>query len=295
MDQEIRSKGIGGSEVAAILGVDPYSSPYQIWLRKTGRDTTIVSNKFTEAGIILEDAVAQFFKKYTNYKIPKPSGGTYVHPKYSFAVGTPDRFYFGKNGGGKGVLECKTTQAKIDDPPTNWFCQLQWYLGILGMNYGALAWLERGVDFDFREYEYDKSFFDYMIESVNVFWNNNVLKDIPPDPIRIEDVEMLYSTHVEGKSVKASPEVVLAHTELIKIRNEIKALSDEEEKLVNQVKMVMEDSEAVYFGDKTLFSWKKPKPSVVFDQKTFKDEHPDLFAKYQIERETSRRFLIKAG
>ena len=34
---EARRKGIGGSDVATILGLNKWKSPYQLWLEKTGQ------------------------------------------------------------------------------------------------------------------------------------------------------------------------------------------------------------------------------------------------------------------
>ena len=57
-----RKKGIGGSDVAAILGFSPYKSPYQLWLDKTGRSERKESqNESAHFGNLLEDVVAKEF------------------------------------------------------------------------------------------------------------------------------------------------------------------------------------------------------------------------------------------
>lgn len=289
-----RMKSIGGSEVGAILGVDEYSSPYKVWLSKTGREDTSVDNKYTKAGLILEPAVAEFFEKETGYRIIKQSANqrTYYHPQFPFLSGTPDRRYIGKTIG-QAILECKTTQVTYDEPPEKWFIQLQWYLGIVGMRSGALAWLERGLDFKFREYEYDNDFFEYLVEEVRKFWENHVLKDVPPDPISIEDINSIYKRHNEGLLIDATPEVLAVYEELKTVDAILKEAEKRKEELTGSLKMFMRDAEAIIHNARSLVTWKTSKSSMLFDRDKFKAEEPELYNKYLIEKEGSRRFLIK--
>lgn len=64
-----RLKGIGGSDVATILGLNQYKSVYQLWLEKTGQ----VELKDTESepaywGNVLEEVVAKEFQERTGKK-----------------------------------------------------------------------------------------------------------------------------------------------------------------------------------------------------------------------------------
>ena len=293
MDQEIRSKGIGGSEIASVLGLNKWQSPYQLWLVKTGQGPGPVMNKFMEAGTILEDAIAKFFERRTGHVIVDPHDRTNIHPKYPFVIGTPDRYFEAENKPDRGVLECKSTQSNIDDVPPSWFCQLQWYLGITGSLHGAVAWLTRGVDFGYREYEYDAKFFDYMVDKADTFWHHNVLKGIAPDPIVVEDYEKIYNKHIEGKTITTDDLTTKAHQRLLEIKEELKTLEEEQSNCVAAIKMHMEDAEALVDGDQILVTWKAGKPAMMFNAKRFEVEHPRLYKKFLIEKANSRRFLVK--
>lgn len=59
---ENRKSGIGSSEIATIVGLNPYETPYQLWLRKTGQVPPKEENFFMKAGHYLEDAVARFYE-----------------------------------------------------------------------------------------------------------------------------------------------------------------------------------------------------------------------------------------
>jgi predicted phage-related endonuclease len=289
-----RSRGIGGSEVSAILGLNKYSSPYKVWLVKTGREAPFSGNKYTDAGTLLESAVVDFFHKETHYRIIKSSAKqkVYVHPKYNFAIGMPDRFYFG-NKVGKGILECKTTQASFDEPDETWFAQLQWYLGVVGLMYGGVAWLEHGLNFKYQEYEFDPDFFNFMITEVKKFWEENILKDIPPDPINVEDVQRMFTRHIEGSKLEASPEMIAVHAEIRTVRDAIKELEAKEKDLADRIKFVMRDTEVVISGTKPLFTWKTTEPIHRLDQKGLKEAEPDIYNKWIKEEPGIRKFLVK--
>ncbi len=194
---------------------------------------------------------------------------------------------------GKGILECKTTQHSYDDVPQKWFIQLQWYLGIIGYNFGSVAWLERGLDFKYKEFEYDPGFFDYMVAAVEGFWNDHVLKDVPPEAIDVSDIQRMYSRHTDGIVIEAAPEMLVAHEELVKVKGAISALESEEKRLMDAIKFSMRDAESVMSGGKHLFTWRSSKASTKFDLDAFKSERPELYSIYLKEIEGSRRFLVK--
>lgn len=295
---EIKKKrltGIGGSEIPAILGLSEYSSPYKVWALKTGREAPFTGNKWTTAGSILEGAVSQFFEKETQYRIIKASAKpvVQVHPKYSYVIGMIDRRYIAKVKIGKGVLECKTTQKPLDDPYESWFAQLQWYLGITGSMYGSIAWLERGLDFKFKEYEYDPEFFNYMVGVATEFWETNILKDVPPEPMNVDDIMKMYPRHVDGKAIDATEEMIVAHSELKTVRDTIKTLEQRETELTDSIKFAMRDCEIVKSGIKPLFTWKTTAPIHAFDKDKLKESDPDVYNAYCYEKPGIRKFLIK--
>jgi predicted phage-related endonuclease len=289
-----RKTGIGGSEVPAILGLDKFSSPYQVWLRKTGREPAFTGNAYTKAGIILESAVVEFFTRETKYRIIKTSSKpqVYVHPKADFAIGMPDRLYIG-NRIGKGILECKTMQGETDDVYDSWFAQLQWYLGVVGLMYGGVAWLEHGLNFKYKEYEYDPDFFNFMLEEVRKFWENHILTDTPPDPINIQDVNLMFTKHIEGSKIEATPEMIAVHADLKTIRGELKALEAKEAELTDWVKFAMRDTETVINGTKPLFTWRTSAPIQAFDKNKLKEADPDAYNAYCYKKPGVRMFLIK--
>ena len=81
-----RRRGIGGSDVAAILGVSPFRTARDIYYDKLGVVAVEPDESNwvpLEVGNLLEDLVARIFQKKTGYRIFKIKKMFY-HPKHQF-------------------------------------------------------------------------------------------------------------------------------------------------------------------------------------------------------------------
>ena len=76
---EYRKDGIGSSEVATILGLNPWETPYQLWRRKKGLDAPKDETFAMKAGHYLEDAVSQFWSNETGREVIKSSAGDWLY------------------------------------------------------------------------------------------------------------------------------------------------------------------------------------------------------------------------
>jgi len=163
-----RSSYIGGSELATIMGLNKYQSPYQLWLLKTGREQPMSDNKQTLSGRFLEDGIARYWEHETGNKIIEASANdnVYIHNLYDFLRGTPDRrFFWGEDRSlnNRAVLEVKTTMKIIDhnDIPMGWFIQPNYYTGLIGYNKFVIVWFEfMTKELKWQEYDFDQELFD---------------------------------------------------------------------------------------------------------------------------------------
>ena len=255
---EKRRQGIGGSEIAVLLGVNPYKTPYQLWLDKTGRSPPVEENKYMITGRLMEPVIVELFRQATNLEILTETQENilHVHPQYSFALGTPDRIY--KDGDQFGILECKNTSRFLtpDKLPKSWFCQVQWYMGILGYKQAYLAWLVQGVDLHYERFEFDSTLFNFMIEKAQYFWEL-VKEDTPPELMNSMDVELMFPKSIGGDYILAMPETALIIDELRNIRSKLTVLKQEEIAIIDRLKCLMRHSEAIVDGSgRILISWK---------------------------------------
>jgi len=294
-----RGSGIGSSDVGTILGLNPYETPYQLWRLKKHIDAPKEENFAMKAGHYLEDAVSKFWSDATGKEVVKSSAGDWliVCNENPVLRVSPDRIYWlsEKRNDNKGILECKTTQKKIDEEsiPMTWFSQVQYQLGVSEMKEASLAWLSQGRDFGYIDLKFVPEYYEYIVENVMKFWNDCILGDKEPDAINAADVIKKYAQHTEGKIVEVTSECYNYYTRLKDVKNQIKLLEEQQSELENNIQMSFADAEAITYQGHTLATWKTSKASQKFDSGTFKKENPDMAAKYTIDVAGTRRFLVK--
>ncbi|MGN0237580.1 MAG: YqaJ viral recombinase family protein [Lepagella sp.] len=298
----VRTSGIGSSEVASILGLNPWETPYQLWRRKKGIDDAKEENFAMKAGHFLEDAVAQMWQDATGREVIKRSSIDWIirDNDRPYLQVSPDRtFWLGdsRSPNDKGILEIKTTRTKVDseDLPKYWFCQLQYQLGVAGYEQGSLAWLSgnQGFDFGYMNLKFVPEFYEWIVEEVSRFWVDCVLGDKEPLVLSSKDILLKYNRHTDGKYLECSDEIYDTYVELKNVKKEIDLLEERQVTLEERIKRVFGDAEGLSYGGETIATWKAPKPSLKFDAKAFQKEHPDIAKPYLQSYQGSRRFLLK--
>lgn len=299
---EIRKSGIGSSEVATIVGLNPWETPYQLWRRKLGLDGPKEENAAMRNGHHLEDAVSRMWNDATGREVIKRSAIDWIirDNDRPYLQVSPDRTYWigeSRSPEAKGILEIKTTRMKVDpdDLPKYWFCQLQYQMGVAGYGQGSLAWLSAGQGFDFgyRDIKLVPDFYAWILEEVERFWTDNIVGRKEPDSVNVADVQLKFARHTDSKVVECSDEVFEAYRELKEVRKLLAETEEHKEQLEAKIKMAFEDAEALSYGGQTIATWKAPKPGVKFDAKAFQADHPDLAKPYMQTSQGARRFLLK--
>lgn len=147
-----RRSTIGGSEAAAVLGLDPYVSPYTLYQRKKGNIEEVQTSLPAEFGKFAEEFVAQQFEKQTGKRVQRENAILY-NPEYPFAHANIDRRVVGENAG----LECKTTSAlnlkkfKNGAYPAKYYVQCVHYMMVCGFDKMYLACLIGNASFEVFE------------------------------------------------------------------------------------------------------------------------------------------------
>ena len=295
-----RQEGIGSSEVATILGLNPWETPYQLWRRKKGLDAPKEETFAMKAGHYLEDAVSMFWHDETGRNIIKRSAIDWLilNADKPYMRVSPDRTYWlsdSRKNSDKGILECNTTQMTIDeeDLPKHWFCQLQYQLGVAELEQGSLAWLCSGRQFGYKDIALVPDFFQWIEEEVTKFWVDNIQGNIEPDATSVADVLLKYNRHTDGKIIEVADDIYTAVNDLKALKEQIAQLDEQKESLEEKIKLGFGDAEAISYGGQTIATWKAPKPSEKFDAKAFAKAHPDLAKEFTAPYQGARRFLIK--
>lgn len=177
-----RTKFLGGSDVAGIMGLSRWKTPYSIWAEKTGRIQNDLSNsEAAEIGAELEEYVARKFEKKTGIKLRRDPRD-FKHPDYEYMAGHIDRMVLD----GESIFEAKTCSAwkekewAGEEIPQEYILQIMWYMGLVGRKRGWVAVLIGGQKFVWKEILFDQRLFDKMVEAARNFWEEFVLKDVAP-------------------------------------------------------------------------------------------------------------------
>lgn len=303
-----RAEGIGSSEVATLLGVNQYETPYQLWLKKTGRVRTEEKETFLmKAGHYLEDAISRFCADEVGLDIVKSSASEFivVNSDKPFLRVSPDRYAY-PNGEkhtreNKCIIECKSTQHTIDpdDIPDYWFVQVMYQLGVSEVNRAYISWLTQGREFGQKLISFDKDFYRYIAEIVERFWVDNILGGAEPELSNLTDVLIKYPKHTPDKEVIASDDLIQLCAELKDKNTSIKRLEAERDMMIEKIKFSMKDAESLvvpFSNDnpkRVLATFKASKDSTAFDEDAFKKANPDLYSQYLRKKSGNRRFSIK--
>jgi len=290
---EIRKKYIGGSDAAAVVGLNSFSSPYTVWADKLGKLPPKEDNEAMRLGRDLEDYVAKRFTEQTGKKVRRKNFILW-NSDYPFAHANVDRLIVGENAG----LECKTTSVlnlknfKNGEFPENYYVQCMHYMAVTGYKKWYLAVLILGKEFKVFEIERDEDEIKALMEAEREFWTC-VEKGEPP---MIDGSEATTNTikTVLAESNDDTPVNLFAYDstleQYIALSKQIKELENLRDEMANKVKVFM-DSSAKGESDKYKVSFASSLRQS-FDSKRFAKDNPNIDLSDYYKTSTYRTFKV---
>ena len=186
-----RSRGIGGSDISAVVGLNPYKTNVELWMEKTGQTTPedISEKDYVKYGTEAESHLRELFKlDFPQYSVEYVENNSFTNSKYPWAVASLDGWLTDEDGR-RGVWECKTTNIlqsmqkekwnqKI---PMNYYCQCLFYMAVYEADFCVLKAQLKTV-FDGVPYLQTKHYFiersevqddiDYLMQKGSEFWES---------------------------------------------------------------------------------------------------------------------------
>lgn len=290
-----RKKGIGGSDASAILGFNPWKSAFELYIDKTSEHVEEIDNEAIHWGNVLEDVVAEEFTRRTGKKVRRRNQ-TFRHKEHEFMIANIDRDVVGE----RALLECKTTNAfnlgawDGEQIPPAYICQLQHYMSVLDYEKAYIAVLIGGQKFVWKEVERDDEFIELMIEQEKHFWEEHVLKGVPPEIDGSKSAsELLAKMYPEdnGETVMLpSDEAEMLIEAIESIKAEVKEKLELQKEYENKLKLLIGEAQ---MGVTPKYEVRhKTYERNSFDTKRLKKELPDIAEKYT-RQSTYRRLMIK--
>ena len=292
---EARKCGIGGSDAASILGLNPYKSSVSVYIEKVDyihgvsmSDKNIngckIDNSNEEAnyrmelGNKLEDFVANEFSLKTGLKV-RNVNGILKNDKYPFAIANIDRAVVGE----KAFLECKVTNSYSKKVwqmgvPIHYQIQVNHYMAVTGATHCYVAALIGNEELIIHRIDRDEEIIDEIMKLEAMFWDKCILGGEIPAP----DGSLDYSIVLQGlyKDSKDEELILFEQEKLLDRYDEIteiyKEIEVERKKIEQYIQVQMKEYEVGFIGDRRI-TWKKQSRNTI-DTKKLKKEYPEIAA-----------------
>lgn len=302
---EVRKSGIGGSDAAAAVGLNPYTSPLELWLDKTGRDAGLAKpdpHDTTEPvywGTLLEPIVAAAYTQQTGNRVRKVNA-VLQHPTIPFMLANLDREIVGVPG--VQILECKTAGefgARLwrHGVPEYVQLQVQHQLAVTGRRTADVAVLLCGQKLEVHRIIRDDGLIARLIALETRFWEY-VTSDTPPPADGSESADRalrhLYPGNAGTVDFTDDRRLSTTFADLVAVRAEIELRMQQEAKLKQTILQAMGDASRAVFETGEV-SFKRSRDSAGVDLKQLLADHPGLESQYATTKPGSRRFLISVG
>lgn len=299
----VRKGGIGSSDAASAVGLNPYKSQLQLWLEKTGRDGNLPKTDPNDEtspmywGTLLEPIVAAHYTKRTGNKVRRINA-VLQHPKESWMLANIDREVTGAPD--VQILECKTAGlngARLWKEGVPEYIQLQvmHQLAVTGKQAADVAVLICGQELQVHRIERDEALIAKLIELERQFWRYVELDQQPPaDGSDSADVALrcLYPKD-SGQCLDLSGDLEMSavFSDLLSVRQSLATHTELEAQLKQRIQQRMGDATKVVFdsGDVT---WKRSKDGSGLDVERLLKEQPELLQSFPLLKLGSRRFLV---
>lgn len=296
-----RNLGIGGSDAAVIMGMNPYKSLYQLWLEKTGQaePEDLSDNQFVYWGTKNEANIAEWFTETTGKKVQRL--GTLRSKKHPFMLANVDRTVIGENAG----LEIKTagvsqySKWKDDEIPDAYYCQCCHYMAVTGADYWYIAVLLGGNEARWKRIERNEEDIKALIKAEMDFWYMVQTRTAPPVDGSLSCSQALASRYAESHE----EEIMLpeeADTLIARINGDTEIMEKLKEQISlnqNRLKEMLGDAEAGRVGSFKV-TWKSMAGRESLPLSKLKKANPSLY-KYLRDKgyisigKPTRRFGIK--
>jgi putative phage-type endonuclease len=193
-------KGLGGSDIAAVMDKNPYKSAFTLYAEKTGLiDGSIEPSMPMQMGTAFEPVIRDLFVKNNSEWLKVHETGTWSSIEEPRSVANPDGIIEWDDGS-LGVLEIKFSRMYWDKLPEHYNLQVQHYLSVLGLKRAVVVAVAGG---DWKEFDVvrDDSLVEAMKRRVEAFYgflDTNTAPDYDGSESTYETVRELSEGLQEG-------------------------------------------------------------------------------------------------
>ena len=302
-----RRRGIGGSDIGAILGLSKYRSPLDVYLDKIGEAPEQGISDAMYWGTMLEQIVADEYARRTGSKVRRVNA-ICVADDAPWRRASVDRIVAGQ----RKILECKTAGSHMtgdwgpsgsDQVPDVYRAQVAWYQHVLDYDDADLAVLIGGRDYRIYHLPRDRGLEQLIVHAAAKFWLEHVNKKIPPDPICDRDLSTLYAVdNGEALDVTGDDATISAVERLADINAQIKSLEASKKDVRAQIAEKMRDASVLTVAGEPILTYKAPASHAKIDYTSVlsdlseiagTDVVENVVSKHSAPVQGSRRMIVK--
>lgn len=299
----VRQQGIGSSDAAAAVGLNPYKSPLELWMEKTGRDADLPKSDPSDDttptywGTLLEPLVAAQYSRRTGNRVRRVNA-VLQHPTEAWMLANLDREVVGAPD--VQVLECKTAGlngARLWKEGVPEYVQLQvmHQLAVTGKDAADVAVLICGQELQVHRITRDDDMIRHLIQLEREFWEF-VRAETPPPADGSESADRalraLYPRDT-GSTVdlRGDLEMAAVLSDLVSIRALLEEQAKREAQLKQRIQERMREATKALFDAGTV-TWRRSKDSTSIDVERLARDHPELAQALAVPKAGSRRLLL---
>ncbi len=293
---EWRKKGIGGSDVSIICGINKYKSTLELWMEKTGKKEQEEAGESAYWGNIMEPIIREEFSKRSGLKVDTINS-ILRHNDYDFMLANVDGVVTDVDNT-KCIFEAKTASAYKKEQwensiPEEYMLQIQHYMSVTGYKKTYISALIGGNSFVYKCIERDDELIDMIITLEKQFWYC-VINDTPPSIDGSEActnlMSKLYPTADPNKTITLSTDADILINQYNEAKYQEEIYSSLKDEAINKLKNMLGDNE-IGLTQNNIISWKNILTERL-DSKRLRLELPEIYSSY-LSSSSSRRFNIK--
>ena len=237
-----RKLGIGGSDIAPIMNLSPYSTPLDVYREKMSPEVMYEEEgEDLKRGKRVERYILQEYCEANDCKL-EVNLPTVIHHEYPFMRGNMDARVVGQNV----IVEAKSTKCPIakweEGIPQYYRTQVAYYAMLSNADRVDVPVLFSNWQYAcftyWRDYEYEARIKEAVID----FWNNHIVAGIPPEPSTPSELQAVYPKIENAKTVKADNEIREKVCQWQETSIKRKELEKQEEKLKIEIQRFMGDA-----------------------------------------------------
>lgn len=289
-----RRTGIGGSDAAAVIGLNPFRSRIEVYADKMGMMPEKEDTESMRLGRDLEDYVAHRFCEETGKKVRR-NNFMWCHDEHRCMIADVDREVIGENAG----LECKTTQAwggKVimkGEIPLTYYVQCMHYMAVMGYDRVYLAVLIFGKGFFHFTIERDEDEIAALVAAEAAFWCDHVEAGISPDPDGSQSAEQAVDA-IWGNRAQEDELLMFDFSDDMRELCELTVAEKEIKRRKDAIKQRLQAAlgeHMVGSSDRYVITWRPQERSSIDSRRLYR-ERPDIYREY-LTTSSTRIFKIK--